>query len=139
MEKSINHIRYAKKAKPLMQINYCKGAICMKEVKVVAKRVISNKDKSSDEQRLLATFKKVKRMECPCCGETMYLNENVWRCQNCAYCISQERMPNGEIFWFCDGYERFMNVQPGFTTRTGKWICISCGWINDVTENDIDK
>lgn len=111
----------------------------MKEVKVVAKRVISNKDKFSDEQRLLATFKKVKRMECPCCGGTMYLNENVWRCQNCAYCISQERMPNGEIFWFCDGCERFMNVQPGFTTRTGKWICISCGWINDVTENNIDK
>ena len=111
----------------------------MKKAKVVAKRVIPDKDKPLDEQRLLTAFKKVKHMECPCCGGTISLNGNVWRCRNCAYCISQNRMLNGEVFWFCDGCERFMNVQPGFTTRTGKWRCVSCGWMNDVSENNIDK
>ena len=31
-----------------------------------------------------------------------------------------------------------MNVQPDFTTSTGTWKCLSCGFMNDVSENNID-
>ena len=31
-----------------------------------------------------------------------------------------------------------MNVQPDFTTATGTWQCVSCGFINDVSKNNVD-
>lgn len=91
--------------------------------------------KEQDAQR----FKRVEQMECPCCGKMMDLEDDVWRCEDCAYCISQKDMLDGAVFWFCDECGRFMNVQPGFTDRTGAWKCVSCGYVNDVSdENTID-
>lgn len=82
-------------------------------------------------------FKRVKQMECPCCGKMMYLEDGVWRCESCAYCITQKEMLNGTIFWFCDECGRFMNVQPNFATTTGAWKCVSCGCVNDVSEENM--
>lgn len=84
-------------------------------------------------------FKGVKKMECPCCGKTMYLADDVWRCYDCAYCITQKDMLDGVIFWFCDECGRFMNVQPNFTDKTGAWKCIACGFVNDVSEENVEE
>ena len=68
-----------------------------------------------------------------------HLEEDVWRCYDCAYCVTQKDMLEECVFWFCDECGRFMNVQPGFTDKTGAWKCISCGFVNDVSkENVID-
>lgn len=83
-------------------------------------------------------FLHLNTMDCPCCGDTMHLNAGVWRCRNCAYCITQKNMLDDAIFWFCDKCGKFMNVQPDFTTVTGTWKCVSCGFINDVSENNVD-
>ena len=92
-----------------------------------------------EKEKLAQRFKKVEKMECPCCGKTMYLEENVWRCHACAYCVTQSDMLREYVFWFCDECGRFMNVQPGFSDKTGAWKCISCGFVNDVSkENVID-
>lgn len=82
-------------------------------------------------------FKGIKKMECPCCGKIMYLAADVWCCYDCAYCITQKDILDGAIFWFCDECGRFMNVQPGFTDKTGAWKCVSCGFVNDVSEDNI--
>lgn len=81
--------------------------------------------------------KRIKKMECPCCEKTMYLVDGVWRCYDCAYCIMQKDMLDGVIFWFCDECGRFMNVQPGFTDKTGVWKCVGCGFVNDVSADNI--
>lgn len=93
----------------------------------------------SAEEELVQQFKNITKTECPCCGKTMTLEKNVWRCQDCSYCISQQDMLHGYTFWFCDECERFLNVQPGFTEKTGKWRCISCGFLNDVSPQNLSE
>lgn len=39
--------------------------------------------------------------------------------------------------WYCDGCNCEMNDQEGFTTITGTWICKECGYLNDVSNNNI--
>lgn len=39
--------------------------------------------------------------------------------------------------WYCDGCKTLMNSQPGFTASNGVWICTECGYVNDVTSNNI--
>lgn len=43
------------------------------------------------------------------------------------------------IKWFCDNCEKHMNDQTGFNTKTGRWICTSCGYENDVTAEYVGK
>lgn len=101
-------------------------------------RTLCETEKQGDNQKVHEQFMKLKSMECPCCGDVMQLKAGVWRCKRCAYCITQKSMLNGAIFWFCDECGKFMNVQPDFTTSTGTWKCLSCGFMNDVSENNID-
>ena len=42
-----------------------------------------------------------------------------------------------DVDWFCDGCDAQLNIQPGFTTATGKWTCTKCGYENDVTTDNI--
>lgn len=42
-----------------------------------------------------------------------------------------------EIDWYCDGCDAHLNRQEGFNTSTGSWECTRCGYINDVTEDNI--
>ena len=98
----------------------------MKKLKVTLK-------KSKEERQ----FRKQTEMSCPCCGGEMLLEDGRWRCQLCAYCITQKSMLEGAVFWFCDECGRFLNVQPDFTTNTGAWKCVSCGYVNDVSEENI--
>lgn len=39
--------------------------------------------------------------------------------------------------WYCDECDAHMNSQPGFTTSSGEWTCTKCGYVNDVTEDNI--
>mgnify|MGYP000001752652 FL=1 len=101
-------------------------------------RTLYETEKREDNQKVHEQFMKLKSMECPCCGDAMQLKAGVWRCKRCAYCITQKSMLDGAIFWFCDECGKFMNVQPDFTTSAGTWKCLSCGFMNDVSENNID-
>ena len=39
--------------------------------------------------------------------------------------------------WYCDECDTYMNSQPGFTTSSGEWTCTECGYVNDVSEDNI--
>ena len=41
------------------------------------------------------------------------------------------------VNWYCDNCDAYMNNQDNFTTDYGKWKCEFCGFVNDVTENNI--
>ena len=42
-----------------------------------------------------------------------------------------------DVVWYCDGCDAELNRQEGFTTETGTWVCAKCGYLNDVTDNNI--
>ena len=111
----------------------------MKKLKVtIGKNTkVCSFDSLPEKEKTAQRFKKAEKMECPCCGKTMYLADDVWRCYDCAYCITQKDMLDGVIFWFCDECGRFLNVQPGFTDKTGAWKCVGCGFANDVSEDNV--
>lgn len=113
----------------------------MKKIKLLAHGKTKNGPKKLGtyalERELSEKFKRIETMDCPSCYGTMTLIDGVWQCNRCAYCISQTEMLNGAIFWFCDGCGEFLNVQPGFITESGKWVCTRCHWTNDVTEENI--
>lgn len=95
-----------------------------------------------NEKKLAAEkVKHEKKMLCPACGETMLLDDKtgVWKCKGCDYFISDADLKNGEVFWFCDKCETFMNKQPGFNAVSGHWICTECGFDNDVSAANIDE
>ena len=113
----------------------------MKKIKLSARHKVVKATKNlgtyAAERELTEKFKQLGTMDCPCCFGTMVLVEDAWQCQNCSYCISQNDMLSGAVFWFCDGCGEFLNVQPGFTTENGKWVCVRCQWTNDVTEENM--
>lgn len=77
---------------------------------------------------------------CPVCrSPNMYLGpeKHNWRCPDCGYTLSR-RDKRKSVFWFCDNCETYLNVQDGFSTKTGTWLCRNCGFINDVTNDNID-
>lgn len=39
--------------------------------------------------------------------------------------------------WYCDHCDAHLNYQPGFSARTGTWVCKKCGYVNDVSESNI--
>lgn len=39
--------------------------------------------------------------------------------------------------WYCDECDAYMNSQRGFTTSSGEWTCSECGFVNDVSEDNI--
>lgn len=112
----------------------------MKKLKVTVGKNVPMRSFASlpEEQKDIQRFRKVKMMMCPCCEDTMLLVDNAWVCQKCSYCITQSDMLSGEMFWFCDNCGRFLNVQPGFTTKTNAWKCVACNYLNDVSENNIE-
>lgn len=112
----------------------------MKKLKVTIGKAGKTRsfDSLPEKEKTTQRFKRVKKMACPCCDGTMILENEVWLCQDCAFCITQKDMIQGDAtFWFCDECGRFINVQPGFTEKTGAWKCIACGWVNDVSEENI--
>lgn len=46
---------------------------------------------------------------------------------------------DGGCDWFCDGCGVLMNSQNEFDIRNGTWTCVECGYVNDVTENNISE
>lgn len=112
----------------------------MKEPKVIIRKAVKIRsfDSLPEQEKTVQRFKKVNEMACPCCGGTMNLQNKAWLCQNCAFCITQKDMiQDNVVFWFCDKCNRFMNVQPGFTDKNGTWKCAACGWVNDVSDENI--
>lgn len=78
-------------------------------------------------------------MDCPSCrSPNMYLGPSgkKWRCPDCGYTISRFQK-NTTVFWFCDDCDAFLNVQEGFTTKNGRWICSECGFSNEVTKENV--
>lgn len=45
----------------------------------------------------------------------------------------------GDCDWYCDYCHVYMNVQPGFSVERGKWVCENCGFVNDVTQDNINN
>ena len=39
--------------------------------------------------------------------------------------------------WYCDNCDAHLNNQSGFTAALGSWKCSECGYVNDVTEDNI--
>ena len=39
--------------------------------------------------------------------------------------------------WYCDGCGCEMNSQEGFTTVTATWTCTECGYLNDVSNENV--
>ena len=39
--------------------------------------------------------------------------------------------------WYCDNCDAHLNNQSGFTALGGLWTCKECGYINDVSNNNI--
>ena len=39
--------------------------------------------------------------------------------------------------WYCDNCDAHLNNQSGFTAAFGSWKCSECGYVNDVTEDNI--
>ena len=79
------------------------------------------------------------RTDCPACrSANMYLGPEgrAWKCPDCGYSISNKEKRKS-VFWFCDECDTYMNVQPGFTDKTGKWTCSECGYVNDVSKENI--
>lgn len=76
-----------------------------------------------------------KWMECPVCHEKMTFKKSSkeWKCDHCLYSISEEEFLDDFVFWFCDGCESYLNVQPGFNRKRNEWICTECGLKNDIT------
>lgn len=78
-------------------------------------------------------------MDCPACrSSNMYLGpeKKKWNCPDCGYSIT-EKEKDSTVFWFCDDCDTFLNIQDGFSTKTGRWICTECGLENDVTGDNI--
>ena len=42
-----------------------------------------------------------------------------------------------DITWYCDGCNSILNEQDGFNTDNETWTCTECGFINDVTPNNV--
>ncbi len=82
-----------------------------------------------------------KNMICPSCGDTLKTDDKtaVWKCEKCNYSISEKALSNGEVFWFCDKCEAFMNTQKGFDPESGHCTCSKCGFDNDVTGANINE
>lgn len=100
----------------------------------VAPKFKASKNKLNQE-------KPTKNMPCPSCGSLMELDKGqaLWKCSDCDYSILEETLNNGEVFWFCDRCETFMNTQRGFNIMTGGWVCTECGFDNDVNEVNINE
>jgi len=41
------------------------------------------------------------------------------------------------VEWICDGCGRNLNSQRGFSTKSGRWVCKKCGYVNNVTDDNI--
>lgn len=86
-----------------------------------------------------------KLRDCPrCYGDnkrgTMHLVGNEkWICDDCGYYFTQTELKAGMIFWWCDGCGKYMNVQDGFTENDLEWTCTDCGFVNDVTDYNVQK
>ena len=77
---------------------------------------------------------------CPVCrgDASLILNRphTKWKCLCCGYEITPKELED-VIYWFCDSCDAFLNVQPGFDEKLGKWKCAHCGTVNDTTEDNI--
>ena len=83
-----------------------------------------------------------KKMECPACrNHNMRVNKKTgeWKCEFCGYHFSIEEFESGMVFWFCDKCGTFLNTQEGFDEKKKLFVCQKCGFINNVTEDNIDK
>jgi ribosomal protein L37AE/L43A len=90
-------------------------------------------------QKMSGPNDKVEEMTCPACAEIIKKDRGVslWKCDNCGFSISDAELKDGVVFWFCDECESFMNIQPGFNTKSGRWTCAECGFDNGVTEGNV--
>lgn len=39
--------------------------------------------------------------------------------------------------WYCDNCDAHLNNQSGFNTYSDSWECTECGYLNDVSEDNI--
>lgn len=82
-----------------------------------------------------------KRMFCPACNNDSKMKYNrktgVWECQSCDYIISDEKLRDNYVFWFCDKCKTFLNDQTGFDIKRSTWKCTKCDFENNITISNI--
>lgn len=84
---------------------------------------------------------------CPKCGQILDFQKGfneankVHICTNCGEALFNplfdDKIKNKNVLWICDNCGDYMNNQEGFTDWDGIWKCKKCGYLNDVTENNI--
>lgn len=78
--------------------------------------------------------------KCPFCmvDGSFVLNRNftAWKCMNCGAKLTHDEFYR-EVLWYCDSCDTFMNKQPGFNPNGKTHKCIQCGFINDITEENV--
>ena len=79
---------------------------------------------------------------CPVCrGDGSMIHRKYgkdWNCLWCGYKLSNKAWED-IVLWFCDSCDTYMNIQPGFATESGRWVCTVCGQENDVSDDNIEE
>ena len=94
------------------------------------------KPKNLGDALTYSYIKRIKKwMECPVCHKKMFFSkrQKSWVCAECSYSITEENFLDDFVFWFCDGCNTYLNVQPGFDPKGATWFCSKCGFENDIT------
>lgn len=42
-----------------------------------------------------------------------------------------------DLLWYCDNCDAHLNKQSGFNAKEEFWVCDECGFVNDVTEDNV--
>ena len=89
----------------------------------------------------------IKYATCPKCGQILDFQKGfketnkIHICTNCGLPVFNplfdDKIKIKNILWICDNCGDYMNNQEDFTDWDGVWKCKKCGYLNDVTENNI--
>ena len=87
-------------------------------------------------------------VKCPVCNACAYWDEDEarWVCSSCGYEIHGDQLQldkHGnvektlEIDWYCDECGAYLNDQLNFNPYDNEWTCTECGYVNDITKDNV--
>lgn len=113
--------------------------------KLDSKHVTSsaNPNKSLVDLMSHAYTRRIKRwMFCPACREgklSITRKSDIWKCKNCGYELSEDKLAENYAFWFCDECNAYLNNQNGFDISSNRHVCKNCGYENDTTSDNTKR
>ena len=76
-------------------------------------------------------------------GKVFDPEDEVWICTECGEVVydttiasTMEEFPG--VVWVCDNCEEILSKQQGFHDTCGTWVCIECGYKNEISEDKIE-